>query len=220
MRVINVGTDEVRFERETVVILARKPIVDWSVREFCRQAIHIEGRKYFLVQRNKAQPPFAASYTLAAWPEELREESPRSFTYDEKFVTTRDAHFSTESRRTIAWHLLLPVYPLLGLCWSGVKERVLWPIGFVPTSITSASVMFVFCLTFCDALFFGYLGGGIFIRMVGVGALHGWAIAVDLFIIGLLALDCALRFGQLLNGDTPVPDGFLEWLGRIFRPRG
>lgn len=219
MRTTYVGSDEVRFEGDLVVIYARNPITDWSVREFCRHAIYVEGRKHFLLQRNKARRPFAARYTLAAWPDDLREESPRSFIYDAEFVAGRDAGFFTERRRSVAWHLLLPFHPLLGLCWSGFKERVLWPIGFVPCSITSASVMLMFCFTFCDAIFFGYLGGGIFIITLGASALDGWVMAVDLFIIGLLSLDCAMRFGQLLHGDTPVPDGFLEWLFRRLRRR-
>jgi len=72
--------------------------------------------------------------------------------------------------------------------------------------------MLIFCLTFCDAIFFGYLGGGVIIRCFGASALYGWAVLVDLLVIALLSLDCALRFGQIFRDDTPVPDGFLEWL--------
>ena len=220
MHTTNVGSDELRFERDLVVIHARNPIADWRVREFCRNAIYFEGHKYFLLQRNKAERPFAARYTLAPWPDDLHEESPRSFIYDEDFVASRDAGFFTERRRSVAWHLLLPVYPLLGLCWTGVKERVLWPIGFVPTSITSASVMLVFCITFLDSIFFGYLGGGVVIRSLGAEALGGWAVLADFLLIGLLALDCMVRFGQLLEGEEPVPDGFLEWVFRRFQRQG
>jgi hypothetical protein len=100
-----------------------------------------------------------------------------------------------------------------------LKECVLWPIGFVPVSITSASVMLVFCAAFFDAILFGYLGGGVVIRMFGAGAFGGWARLVDFLMIGLLGLDCMVRFGQLLEGSEPVPDGFLEWIFRRFRLR-
>lgn len=217
MSTTRVGTDEVTLDVGLVVIHARNPIADWRVREFCRNAIYFEGHKYFLLQRNKAERPFAARYTLAPWPGDLHEESPRSFIYDEDFVAGRDARFFTERRHSVVWHLLLPAYPLLGLCWTGVKERVLWPIGFVPASITGASVMFVFCITLLDAIFFGYLGGGVVIRSLGAEALGGWAVLADFLLIGLLALDCVIRTDQLLHAETPVPDGFLEWIFQRFQ---
>jgi hypothetical protein len=33
-----------------------------------------------------------------------------------------------------------------------------------------------------------------------------------LLVIAVLTLDCVTRFSQLLRDDTPVPDGFFEWL--------
>jgi len=213
-RVIEVGSDKVILDGSRVIIDAVRPIRDWSVREFCHHPIFFQGEKYFLVGKRRVGKPYAIRYELHAWPEDLHEASTVEFTYDADFVAARDRGARLDHVHTLLWYALLPVYPLLGLCWSGIKERVLWPIGFVPTSITGASVMFMFCFTFCDAIFYGFLGGGVVIKVFGAAALGGWAVLADLLLIGLLTLDCALRFSQLLRGDDPVPDGFLEWLFR------
>lgn len=212
MHTITVGSDVVEVAADHLLINARHPMVEWRIREFCRQPIYLQGQKFYLRNRRKAAPPFAIRYELAPWPEDLRDESPESFRYDEAFVAARDAEFRSERHRTALWYVLLPVYPLLGLCWSRFKENVLWPIGFVPVYITSASMTLVFCAVFLDAIFFGFLGGGLLMNILGPTALGGWAVVADLGLIGILALDCALRFSQLLNNQTPVPDGFLEWL--------
>jgi len=123
MDVIQVGGDEVRILPDHVQIHARHPIADWSVRDFCRHPIYFSGQKYYLRQRRAAMPPRAACYELVPWPADLHEESPVSFTYDEEFVARRDIEFRTEKQRTVLWHVLLPLYPFLGLCWSGFKEK-------------------------------------------------------------------------------------------------
>jgi len=38
----------------------------------------------------------------------------------------------------------------------------------------------------------------------------------DLLILVVLALDCAIRYSQVLRGEE-LPDGFLEWLFRFGR---
>lgn len=212
MSTINVGSDVVEVAADYILIKARHPIVDWRIREFCRQPIYIQDQKFYLRNRRKAASPFAIQYELAPWPEDLHDESQVSFRYDEFFVAARDAEFHAERKRTALWYILLPLYPVLGLCWSRFKENVLWPIGFVPTYITSASVMLVFCAMFLDAIFFGFLGRGVIIATFGAQAFGGWAVVGDMAVVGVLGLDCALRFSQLLNNETPVPDGLFEWL--------
>jgi hypothetical protein len=212
MQTVAVATDLVEITDDGLVIHARHPIPDWSIREFCRQPIFFAGQKYYLRSRQDGRAPFAVIYDLAPWPADVFEESGAKFVYDEEFVLQRDAEFGTERTRTIIWYLLLPLYPVLGLCWSRFKERVLWPLGFVPSAITSASIMLMFCVVFCDAILFGFLGGGLVIRLVGFGALGDWAFVMDLLLIALLAFDCAVRFSQLLRDDSQVPYGLLEWL--------
>lgn len=193
-----VGTDEVAFEGDHVVIHARHPIIDWSVREFHRHAIYFRGRKYFLLTKRREAKPFAMRYELAPWPDDLREQSIHSFTYGEEFVAERDAGVATDRKRSAAWHLLAPLYPLLGFCWSKFKARVLWPLGFAPISITAASTMFTFCVVMCGGILYGYFG----VRLFGHLA--------DLVLLAALSLDCALRYGQVIS-NREVPDGFFEW---------
>lgn len=212
MQAIPVGSDLVEVAEDHIVIHARHPFLDWRVREFCKQPIFFDGQKFYLRSRHKDTAPYVIRYELKPWPEDLHDESSAKFVYDESLVAERDADFNTERQRTVLWYLLLPFYPFFGLCWSGFKEKVLWPIGFVPIPVTSASVFLVFCGTFLDALFFGFLGGGIVIGTFGIRGLGGWAFVVDLALIAVLALDCVTRFSQLLRDDSPVPDGFLEWL--------
>ena len=46
----------------------------------------------------------------------------------------------------------------------------------------------------------------------GARALNGWVVLADLLLVGLLALDCMMRFSQLLEGEAAEPFGFLEWM--------
>ncbi|MEY4387714.1 MAG: hypothetical protein RLY20_2997 [Verrucomicrobiota bacterium] len=212
-RVIQVGSDKVILDGHRILIDAKHPILDWSVREFCHHPIYFEGWRYLLVGKRRIAKPFAIRYELHSWPEDLHESSSISFTYDEAFVAARDAQLHQEQRHEALWFLLLPLYPLLGLCWSRFKERVLWPIGFVPTSITSASVLFVFVLLVVEAVFYGWLQGGLFLiltrRSFDWWIIHDW---VDLLLMFALGWDCSVRFRQLFLEDTPVPDGLFEWI--------
>ena len=155
-------------------------------------------------------------YELVPWPADLHEESSQRFVYNEALVAARDQDARSEQRRTTAYYLLLPFYPLLGFCWSGLKERVLWPIGFEPSAISSVATMVGFGFTLVGGILFGYLGGGIFYQLAYVGMVpfevtYQTARIVDLIFLGLLVFDCAIRFNQQLRGDI-VPGGFLEWL--------
>lgn len=211
-RVIQVGSDKVILDGRRVLIDAKYPITDWTPREFCHHAIYFEGWKYLLVGKRRIAKPFAVRYELHAWPEDLHEASTVSYIYDAEFVAARDAQFHGERRRGALGYALMPLYPLLGLLWSGVKERWLWPLGFVPVYITSASVMFMFCLIVLEAVFYGWLNGGLVVLLTGKSfdwIVHDW---IDAALMLLGGLDCAVRFGQLFRDDKPVPDGFLEWL--------
>jgi len=214
MPLMRIGSDEVVFEGTRILIHARHPIRDWSVREFCRHAIHFRGQKYFLLTSHPSRPPFAACYELAAWPTDLHEESSVSFIYDAMFVARRDAQFRTERRRTATWYALLPLYPVLGLCWSGFKERVLGPVGFEPRSITSASVMLTFCVLVCEGIFYGWLNGGLIVLFTGRSFdwfLHDWP---DALLLVVLFADCLMRGNELMQADVTFPSGTLEWLCR------
>jgi hypothetical protein len=155
---MRVGADRVFLKGDVVVILARREIRDWQVREFAQQAIFFRGGKYYLRRRSRIRQPFAFRYELSPWPEGCREPLRESFIYDEAFVAARDQHHRRERIHSAAWYVLMPLSPLLDLCWSRFKERVLQPIGLHPASITSASTMFTFLVVIVYGICLGYLG--------------------------------------------------------------
>lgn len=212
MESIAVGTDRVEINADRVVIHALHPFCDWRIREFCRQPIYFEGRKFYLAAKSVGTAGFAIRYELAPWPPGLIEESPACFQYDAQAVAERNAELAVERGRSVLWCFLLPLYPVLGLCWSGFKERVLWPIGFEPGSITSASIMLVLGTAIVDTSILGVFGGGIVILAPGVYRVDFWGWLAELILIGILLLDCVARYSQRLKGDATVPWGFLEWL--------
>lgn len=213
-RVVQVGSDKVILDGYRVIIDAAHPIHDWSVREFCHHPIYFEGWKYLLVGKRRLPKPFAMRYELYAWPADLHEASTREFTYDEDFVAARDAQFAAEHRHTVLWCLLSPLYPFLGFFWSGFKERVLWPIGFVPSTISKVSLMFGFSFLLAETILYGWLGHG-FLPLVTRWTFH-WGIhdVPDAVLIVLLACDCVKRFDQMFLDHVPVPYGFWEWMFR------
>lgn len=213
---LRVGPDLVTVEGDALVIYARRPIADWRIREFHKQPIFFQDEKYYLRDKRPATGPFAIRYELVPWPADLHEESSRRFVYDEALVAERDREARTDRQRTTVYYILLPFYPVLGFCWSGFKERVLWPLGFEPSGISSAATMLGFGFSLVDGILFGYLQGGIFYQLAYLGAVpfevtYGTARIVDAVLLALVVLDCAVRFNQQLRGDI-VPGGFLEWL--------
>ena len=204
---ITVGSDRVWIRSEHLVIEAAEPM-DWPVREFCRVPIYFEARKYYLRSKTEAEAPFVVRYELCPWPGDLKDESTRSVLYDLEYVTERDEAAKWRRRFDAIHLLLLPFYPLLGLCWSGFKNRVLHPVGFEPRSITSASVVLIFNLCLLEGIFVGWLQGGLLLWWFGNGNLR----IVDKAVLLLLALDAGWRYHQLLQSDVDEYLGFCEWL--------
>ena len=206
-RVVTIGSDEVRVEHERLIIHAAEPM-DLPIREFCRVPLYFEGREYYLRSKRKGERPYVIVYELWPWPTDLHERSSRQVIYDESYVAERDAQ-AAERRRHEWLHLaLLPFYPLLGLCWSGFKNRVLGRIGFEPSSITRASMILTFNLMVVEAIFVGWLAGGLLTYLIGWSSLR----AVDWGLLLLLGADTVMRFGQSLKFDIEHHWGFCEWL--------
>jgi hypothetical protein len=72
---------------------------------------------------------------------DLQEASPHLVFYDEDYTIERDKAAARARRDDRLYLALLPLYPLLGLLWSGFKSRVLDPLGLEPGSITKASIV-------------------------------------------------------------------------------
>lgn len=207
MTLVNIGSDEVCVERERVVIHAAEPM-DWPVREFCRVPILFQGSKYYLRSKTTGEQPRKNIYELWPWPAELHEESPRVILYNEAYVADRDSAAADGRRREWANRLLLPLYPFLGLFWSGFKNHILGPRGFEPGSITKASIALTFNLFFAEGIFVGWLAGGILTYFVGSYALR----PADWLLLLVLGVDTVMRFGQTLRFDVQDHWGFCEWL--------
>ncbi len=206
---IRVGPDLTRVEGDALVIYAATPM-DWPVREFCRVPIFVRGWKYYLRQKSKADPPFAMRYDLCRWPEDLHDESNLPVIYDELYVRQRDLDALAERRANCAYFFLVPFSPVLGLCWSGFKERVLVPLGFAPSTITKASVALTFFLWIGEGIFVGWLRGGLLLAFFSSAF---WQLA-DWILFVLLGADSAIRFSGLLRSETDYQLGFCEWVVR------
>jgi len=202
-----VGSDRVRLGAGQMVVDAAARM-DWPVREFSQVPVYFEGRKYFVFAERKAVPPFVARYELHPWPDNLHDQSGRTVFYDEGYVAERDEMAKRRRRFDRLHFLLFPFYPLLGLCWSGFKNRVLQPMGFEPRSITWASVILMFNLCLVEGIFVGWLQGGLLLWWFADGR---WRV-LDQVLVWLLALDSILRCHQLLKWDVQEHLGFCEWL--------
>lgn len=182
--------------------------MDWPIREFCRMPIWFEGRKYYL--RAKHRDTSARHiYELWLWPNDLHHGSTQSVVYDRAYVAERDQLAVVTRRRSIAYYMLLPFYPFLGLLWSRCKNNVLVPAGFEVKSITSASIALTFYSFFALGVFIGWLQGGVLAWFASPEL--QW---LDWLIVLALGADSAMRFGQSLKCDVECYWGFCEWLFR------
>jgi hypothetical protein len=225
-KVLQIGPDRVTVQDYEVVIDARHPMPDWDVREINPVPIYFMDQKFYLVERRKGQAPFATRYVLKPWTEDQSTTSKLFHVYDEETVREREGNRRGEQGDETLRMLLLPFYPLLGLLWSGMQKR-LTRFGFVPHSITGASVFTGFCLAFGQAVFAvvlinatlrtGKLMIGGFIRaVVPFDALHLGPVTLPIWIIdalfaSALIADVLMRYSLYLRDDQWA-GGFLEWI--------
>jgi hypothetical protein len=209
---LEVGPDKVHLIGNEVTVFAMRAMPDWTVREFCQVPIYFQDKKYYLKRKTAGPPPYAFHYQLAPWHSGLGEESNRPISYGEAYVAHREEQFRSERRNDHLYPALLSIYPLLGLCWSRFKERVLGPRGFEPVSITEASILLVFACFMLEGVFVCYFRLG-FLALVFS---REWLLWVDYSLFALLPVDCIIRYGQVLRGDES-PQGFLEWAFRWMR---
>jgi hypothetical protein len=211
-----VGKDCLTITDDLVYIDAAREMGDWQVREFQRNPIYVGEHKFFLRGKVPAQRPFAMRYILERWPEDTHCDSAlRSFTYDEEFVRERDAEHAARGRYGVLGKALIPLYPLLGFLWSGAKTRLI-PAGFVPRSITMASVVFCTCLMLLQGAFLCMRLGFFTLAFGDIGIFDFALLMADYALIGLMLIDCVLRFDQHIK-DVEDPWGFCEWLIAPFR---
>jgi hypothetical protein len=204
------ASDKVCVETERLIVHAAEAM-DWPVREFCRVPIIFRGQKYYVRSKRDGERAHTFIYELWLWPEKLQEASVREVVYDEAYVIERDKAAARSRRRDRLHFILLPFYPFLGLFWSGFKNRTLGRLGFVPISITRASIAVTFNLFIAEGIFVGWLGGGILTYFSGWPGLR----PIDWTLLISLGADSVMRFGQSLEFDVERCWGFCEWV----RPR-
>lgn len=204
---MNVGSDEVRLEQGRLIIHAVEPM-DWPIREFSRVPVYFQDQKYYVRSKREGERPYRVIYELWPWPAEVHETSTKWLVYDEAYVAERNRAAAKARRNERLYASLLPVYPLLGLFWSGFKHRVLGPLGFEPRSITQASIALTFGLFVAEGIFVGWLACGLLMYLLGRPALR----PVDWLLLLVLGADSMMRFGQSLKLDVEHSWGFCEWL--------
>lgn len=206
---LRVGSDKVSWFGESVIIQAAREMPDWQVREFCKIPIYFDGRKYYLKRKLRLERPYAMSYELETWPEDLHEESKLEISYDAEYVAQRDRLIQADKRNDLGRALLLPFFPFLGFLWSRFKDRELERFGLNPLSMTQASVLLEFALVVIEIIFLFIFHLGF--AQVVFGLATSW---LDFTLFVVLLVDTVIRADQVLR-DVDLPAGFLEWLVKL-----
>src|SRR5690242_15856303 len=97
-RTLQIDPDKVTITATEVTIDAKRPLVDWEMREHNIPPIFFEEKKYQLVQKLKASPPFALRYVLQPWPEGQQANAKIVLAYDQATVAERDTGHRGETR--------------------------------------------------------------------------------------------------------------------------
>ena len=226
---LKVGLDRVTFSGNQVLIDTAHEMADWKVREYARIPIYFRDQKYFLRQKTAAQRPYAQRYVLEPWPADNQEMARSTLVYDEDTVAQREAEIKGGRIDDLARAALLLVYPLLGMLWSGTKEKLV-RFGFVPRSITGVSIFASFALALLQGAFAkllimsslrsGHVVLGGMLRAfwgndyLGFGAFQVRVLWLDCALFVLFLVDSIIRYSQHLR-DVESPWGFAEWLTRL-----
>ncbi len=213
-----------------VVIEAKHETADWEVRNTNAPAIYFRDKKYLLVEKGEARPPYKVRYVLRPWPAGKIPNPKMFLTYGEDSVAERDSSRRGEALNEVMWVCLLPLYPFLGLLWSGAQQRLV-RFGYVPRTITGLSIFTSFGMVLMQGVFVvvtinasmrlgKMMVGGIFQALSGQDALNLGLVSIPMFLFdGLLFVSCVadvcVRYSHYLREDQWI-GGFLEWL----MPRG
>ena len=225
-KVIQVGPDRVTIKENELIIEAKHRMEEWKVREMNPWPVYFSDKKYNLVQCRKAEQPYAATYVLVPWPANLTTTAKGFYTYDMDAVAERTAARRSGQMDDAGKAFLLPLYPFLGLCWSGAQRR-LSRFGFVPHAITGISIFVVFALIFAQGIFAtvtinaslrsGKLMVGGFLRAMSshdnlhLGPIHLPIGILDCILVLVMMADVAMRYTYYLR-EHDYSGGFLEWI--------
>jgi len=224
--IVRIGPDQVTIREQEVVIEARRAMPDWEVRDLNPIPIYFEEKKFYLIEKRKAAPPYQIQYLLQPWPEGNVSNTKLFYTYDAETVQEREANQRTDRMDETIRAALLPLYPFLGLLWSGTQNR-LTRFGFIPHSITGISIFASFCLLFAEGTFTAIMinasarsgkmmiGGLVRALMnhdyLGFGPMAVPVWSLDCFLLLALLVDVPVRYSHHFR-ESEWAGGFLEWL--------
>jgi hypothetical protein len=227
-RAIKVGPDRVLITDKEVTIDAKHTFPDWDVREINQVPIYFEDKKYYLVEKRTAEPPFAVRFVLLPWPEDLTTCAKGFHAYDAETVAAREGQHRGSQCDDLTRAFLMPLYPILGFLWSGTQRR-LTRFGFAPHSLSGVSIFTSFCFLFAQGVFAvvlinsslrsGKIALGGFIRAMAPGDyFHIGPISIPVMLVDIalgvaVLADLAMRYTEYLREDEWA-GGFLEWLLR------
>jgi len=225
-RSIQIGPDQVTISDREVLIEAKREMPDWQVREFKVIPIYFEDKRYFLAEKRRAEPPYAFHYVLRPWPEGHIDAAALFHTYDAEAVAERDLAHRSGQQEELARLSLLPLYPFLGFLWSG-PQRKLIRFGFLPQSITGASIFTGFCVMLLQGAFTAVMVnisartgklmlGGMIRAFAGQDHFHIGPIGIPVALLDCLLLlallaDVPVRYSLYLK-EEEWAGGFLEWM--------
>jgi hypothetical protein len=227
-KVLKIGPDRVTIKSDEVIIEARHEMPDWSVRELNHVPLYFGENKYYLVEKSKARPPYAARYVLMPWPDGQSTSAKGLYTYDLEAVTEREQANRSGNFDDLGRAFLMPFYPFLGLLWSD-NQKGLIRFGFVPHIISGVSIFVCFGFVLAQGIFAvillnagaraGHFMIGGFIRaMVSADYLHVGPVSIPVILLDTLRtlallLDVPIRFARYFHEDQWC-GGFLEWIVR------
>src|SRR6266571_2844392 len=122
-RVVRIGPDQVTIQDNEVIIEAKHRMPDWQVRELNPPPVYFEDNKYYLVEASQGEGPYAVRYLLVPWGEDMSTNSKHFYNYDAETVAERDGALRTGQVEGVTRAFMMPLYPALGLLWSGVQRR-------------------------------------------------------------------------------------------------
>ena len=224
--VYEVGPDRVTVSEKEAVIEAKHALPDWDVREINHVPVYLQEKKYYLIEKRKADPPYAVRYLLHPWPEYQATNATGFLAYDAEVVAARDAHRREGHVDDLGHAFLMPFYPILGLLWSGLQNRLV-RFGFVPHVITGFSIFITFALVFGQAVFgvillnsslrTGKLMIGGFLTAladsdrIALGPVTCSLAVLDAVLLLMLLVDTVVRFAHHFRDDQWA-GGFFEWV--------
>lgn len=227
-KVLKVGPDRVTLTSDQVVIEAKHEMPDWSVRELNHVPLYFGENKYYLVEKSKARPPFAARYVLLPWPEGQSTSAKGLYTYDLDAVKEREQSNRSGNFDDLGRAFLMPLYPFLGLLWSDNQKRLI-RFGFVPHAISGISIFICFGFLMAQGIFAAillnagaraghFMIGGFVRAMVSADYVHIGSLSIpvmlfDSLLVVALLLDVPIRFARYFHEDQWC-GGFLEWIVR------